>query len=205
MILVAAAALLLAACGGPGSPAVAHLGRSATSGGSATTQPTQNPTQLLDEWAACMRSHGDPGQVDPSIDVHKVIHIIWNPAVPGGYNGTHKGGQGNEGPGQYCRSYLNAAQNALRGGPVQPRDPAKVERFSQCMRANGIPDFPDPGANGTLSISMNAGGDLNPHNPTFQNASRLCSQKTGVPGFGGTPPSGTVELNGGLPGSGAGG
>jgi hypothetical protein len=26
-----------------------------------------NPTRLVDEWATCMRSHGDPNQVDPTI------------------------------------------------------------------------------------------------------------------------------------------
>ena len=31
-----------------------------------------------------MRNHGDPNRADPSIDVHKVIWITWNPAIPGG-------------------------------------------------------------------------------------------------------------------------
>ena len=30
--------------------------------------PRGNATQLVDEWAACMRSHGDPNQADPIID-----------------------------------------------------------------------------------------------------------------------------------------
>ena len=33
-----------------------------------TTVPVGSPTKLLDEWAVCMRSHGDPGQVDPTVD-----------------------------------------------------------------------------------------------------------------------------------------
>lgn len=142
-----------------------------------------------------MRKHGDANQVDPSIDSNKVIHIPWNPAVPGGFNGTNKGGQGNSGPGQFCRGYLDAAQAALQEGrtPQRPSTSALV-KFSECMRANGIPDFPDPSGKG-LVISV--GGDLDPHNSTFQIASKLCAGKTGVPGFGGTPQPGTIELGSG--------
>jgi hypothetical protein len=148
-----------------------------------------------------MRAHGDPGQADPTIDANKVIHITWDPSIPGGYNGTYKGGQGNSGPGQYCRSYLSEAQAELQGGQAQKApSPAQLLKFSECMRANGIPDFPDPTGD-SLSINRAAGGDLNPNNPTFQNASKVCAQRTGVSGFsGGTPQPGTIELNGSDPG-----
>src|ERR1700733_3431545 len=68
-VLVAAAALGLAACGGgSSSPKVASLPSSTSSrksdgptgGGDPATQPTGNPTKLLGKWTACMRSHGDP-------------------------------------------------------------------------------------------------------------------------------------------------
>ena len=215
-ILVAAAAISLCACGGSStpnaasSPTVANLGSSTVDGSHSTTTtlPTGNPTQLLDDWAACMRRHGDPDQADPTIDANKDIEINWNPAITGGYYGTYKGGQGNSGPGQYCRSYLSAAQTALGGNQQQPgSSEATLEKFSQCMRANGIPDFPDP-VNGNLSFNLGAGGDLNPKNPIFQNASKMCARKTGahVPGTGGSPPPGTIKLDGAgpLPNSGAG-
>jgi hypothetical protein len=148
-----------------------------------------------------MRSHGDPNQADPTIDANKDIDIDWNPAITGGYYGTNKGGEGNSGPGQYCRAYLDATQKAL-GGDHQPSgvDQVTLEKYSECMRANGIADFPDP-INGTLSFNIGAGGDLNPSNPTFQHASRLCVQRTGahVPGGGGPPPPGTIRLTGAGP------
>jgi hypothetical protein len=205
--VLALAAIGLAACGGGHStPRVANLGTSrstssATSdGSSATTLPKGNPTELLDAWAACMRSHGDPNQADPTVTANKVIDITWDPATIGGIDGTNKGGQGNSGPGQYCRSYLSAAQTALGGNQQQQADPAQLEKFSQCMRASGVPDFPDPSPGGGLSIPVNGGGDLNPTNPIFHNASKLCAQKTGVIGFGSsTPRSGMIELNGAGP------
>jgi len=143
-----------------------------------------------------MRSHGDPNQADPTVTVNKLIAIPWNPAIPGGYYGTNKGGQGNSGPGQYCRTYLAGAQAALRGGrPEKAPDPAALVKLSECMRANGVSDFPDPTANGSLILP---GGPGTVNNPTFQNASKVCARKTGVslPGRSNLPP-GTITLNGG--------
>ena len=174
------------------------IGNGSANGGSSTstTQPSGNPTQLLDEWAACMRAHGDPGQVDPTIDASKVIHLTWN-NLPGGIYGTNQGGQGNAGPGQYCRTYFDTAETDLQGAQDQQQpSQAQQVKFSQCMRANGVPDFPDPSPDGSLHFQV--GGDLNPSNPVFQNASDLCAKKNGVPGLagGGAPQPGSVEFNG---------
>jgi hypothetical protein len=136
-------------------------------------------------------------QADPTIDANKVIHLTWNDAIPGGIDGTNKGGQGNTGPGQYCRTLIDTAETDLQGGQQQQPSQAQLLKFSQCMRANGIPDFPDP-SNGGLSINRAGGGDLNPSNPVFQKASTLCAKMTGVPGFasGGSSPPGSIEFNG---------
>ncbi len=211
----AVAALGLAACGGSSSPHVANLGSSGGHGGSTTTTlPKGNPTQLLDEWAACMRAHGDPGQADPTIDANKVIHITFSPSAaaqppPGGGRGSGQVTSGGPESGP-CGAYLTAASTALRGGkPPQKPDPAKLEQYSQCMRANGIPDFPDPSSGG-LQLHSRPGSDLDPNNPTFQAASKTCAKKTGLPGLGGgTPQPGSIEATsgsgpGGGPGSGQG-
>jgi hypothetical protein len=204
VVLVAAAAIGLATCsGGPSASQVTSLGETGGSnhGNTTTTLPTGNPTRILDEWADCMRSHGDTNQADPTIDANKDIDVTWNPALTGGIYGSNKGGQGNAGPGQYCRTYLNAAQTALGGNQQpQPQSDQTLERYSQCMRANGIPDFPDP-MNGTLSLNLEAGGDLNPRSPTYQNTSKLCVERTGahVPTAASTPPPGIIRLNGAGP------
>ena len=193
---VAAAAVIgLAACGGSSSPHVASLGNGGgnSSGSTTTTLPKGNPTQLLDEWASCMRGHGDPTQVDPTIDANKVIHITFPAGATG--NGPVAIGKGSNNP---CDAYLTAASTALRGGQPLPKpDPAKLEKFSQCMRANGIPDFPDPSGGG-LQLHSSPGSDLNPNNATFQNASKLCAKKAGVPGLsGGSPGAGSIEATAG--------
>lgn len=169
-LLVAGAALALAACSGPGSPGVASLGKNRGEGpASSTTLPAGSAAQLLDEWASCMRSHGDPDQVDPTVDATKVIQIT----LPAGYAGGLHGGT--------CGTYLNAAQRELGGGTLPgSSSEATALKFAQCMRANGISDYPDPSGNGTnQALHVSSGSDLNPANPTFQAATTLCSKQTG--------------------------
>jgi hypothetical protein len=88
------------------------------------------------------------------------------------------------------------------GGNRQPStsDQITLVKYANCMRADGIADFPDP-VNGTLSLNLGATGDLNPNSPAFQNASKLCVQRTGVhlPGTGGTPLSGVIKIEGAGP------
>jgi hypothetical protein len=70
------------------------------------------------------------------------------------------------------------------------------------MRANGIPDFPDPSGNG-LRINSSPGSDLNPNNPTFKNAQKKCAQQVGIPQLaGGAPAPGSIMVTSG---NGAGG
>lgn len=144
--LMATVAIALASCGGSSSPHVASLGSNSNgnSASTTTTLPKGNPTQLLDHWASCMRNHGDPNQVDPTIDANKVIHVTF----PNNSNGPGLFGKSSP-----CQAYLTAASTALRGGKPFPKpDPAKLEKFSVCMRANGIPDFPDPSGGASRSI-----------------------------------------------------
>ena len=194
-VLAASAAVGLAACtGGSSSPGVASLGTSTTLGtdsgsnaGSSTTTgishnatttvPKGDPIRLLNDWTACMRSHGDPNQADPTIDANGAIHVI----DPAGYSGTIAGptGQDSTGAGVTCLPYLTAASTALHGGePLRAPDPATADRFAACMRANGVPNFPDPGAG---QVSTSPGGALpTPNSPSFEKAAKTCAHK--VPG-----------------------
>ncbi len=61
-------------------------------------------------------------------------------------------------------------------GAGQPtaQNAAKLLDYSHCMQSHGIKDFPDPGPNGTLSITAGQGSDLNPNNPLFAQAQNDC-------------------------------
>jgi hypothetical protein len=197
-VLVAAATLALAACtSGSSTPQVARLGTTSSpgtgsSGGSTPgTQPAGNPTRLLNEWAACMRSHGDPGQADPTIDASKVIHIVMVPSVQGGPTGyIVPPGQGGTGPGLSCDAYLTAAETALRGDlpAIQLPSQAQFLKFAECMRASGVPDFPDPASDGFQFSGP-------PDDPALQYAASTCATKTGVrfPGVSQAPPGSVIQ------------
>jgi hypothetical protein len=169
-MLAAGAAIGLAACSGSSSPRVASLGMNSSDGSPRTTSvPAGSPAQLLDEWASCMRSHGDPGQIDPTVDANKVIQIT----LGAGY-----AGQGLRGESGACGTFLSAAQKALGGGtPPGSSSEATGLKFAKCMRANGIADYPDPTS--AQTVHLPSASDLNPASPTYQAASTLCASKTG--------------------------
>jgi len=51
----------------------------------------------------------------------------------------------------------------------------KGVRFAECMRSNGVSQFPDPDASGNLTIDAVANGSsVNPSTPSFQRAMSAC-------------------------------
>lgn len=68
--------------------------------------------------------------------------------------------------------------------------------FSRCMRAHGVPDFPDPNGNGQIAISSSSpSGDLGPNSPQMKKAQEAC--KSLMPGPG-TPAEQHLALAGAL-------
>jgi hypothetical protein len=187
--LAVVAGLGLIGCGGGSSQAkVASLNGS---GGGATTTTTvskQSAQKLWNEFAACMRQHG-VNMADP---------VLNNDGLPtGGVNITANGGSKSAtlGASQACQPQLEAATKASGKGPSTGSkvDAVKAAKFSKCMRAHGVPDFPDPQtSNGALKIEGSASGgtgsppaDLNPDSPVFQKAQKACGSL--LPGKAGAP------------------
>jgi hypothetical protein len=223
-VLATVAAIGLAACtSGSSSPQVASVGSGASSGSSTATgssgsqRLTGNPTQLLDEWAACMRAHGDPNQADPTIDAQKEIHIYMRNVSAAMSAEVHA----STGP---CSSYELAAEAALRGGQPAPKPPdlATEVKYAECMRAHGVPNWPDPNPADPDETNLNGTG-IDPNSPFVVNADKLCDKQVGIPdvgpdtpdpgnvmvqsfngpgGQGGPPPSGGVLVPPGGPGAG---
>jgi hypothetical protein len=190
-VVSAAAALALAACStGSSTPRVASLNQhnsnssgSGQSGGTATAgAPKGDATTLVDEWAACERSHGDPSQADPVIDTHGVININ----LPGPGQGGTPAGDPHDATGT-CSQYLAAAQIALRkADPVQ--DPlgvtstAVLVNFSKCMRANGVPNYPFPYGPNDSKLNFQGTG-VDPGSPSVVRVNDLCGKKLGLPAW----------------------
>lgn len=210
--LVAAAALALVACGGSSGPRVASLpasntGASTTGATTSQAQPTSkhgsssatgsakgNPTALLDEWASCMQSHGDPNQAAPTVDAYGVINVT----IPAGA-AEQLSGEVHAGAGP-CNRYMAAAQAALRAAnPVgPPPDQAEQIKWVKCLRANGYPTFPYPQGNQT---NFNGTG-IDPTSPAFLNgkANQMCGKQIGAPSWwtNGTGPPGDVVVSSGI-------
>jgi hypothetical protein len=143
---VAGMAVLVAACGGGGSSAA---------GGS-------SPYQQAVAYAQCMRAHGVPGFPDPD---SKGNFIIKGPEL-GGSAGQYRSAD------ESCRHLLpNGGQMTAA---QQQQALRQALKFSACMRAHGLPSFPDPTTrNGGVTISVGVSG-MNPNSPQFQSAQRAC-------------------------------
>jgi hypothetical protein len=75
-----------------------------------------------------------------------------------------------------CGSSSPSAQN----GPVGY---AQLLPFSECMRAHGVPNYPDPKTSGSgVQISITPSMGINPQAPAFQAAQRSCRHL--IPGGG---------------------
>jgi hypothetical protein len=69
-----------------------------------------------------------------------------------------------------------SAQTASGGGSSDPSANAqKGEKFAECMRHNGVSQFPDPSASGKLTIDAVANGSgLDTSSPAFTQALSAC-------------------------------
>src|SRR5262249_18577405 len=181
---VAAAALCLtltaAACGGTGgSPSVAGSGGSTTTNSSAAPPSSGGGTSNgggggrgsftiaggkdLTKFASCMRQNGVPSFPDPSASgsitasgINPNSPAVQNP-MKAGRKDTPNGGKGPS-PGQQA----GMQEQALK--------------FSACMRAHGLTNFPDPKFSaGSASIQIQGKG-INPNSPLFQSAQKACAK-----------------------------
>lgn len=60
------------------------------------------------------------------------------------------------------------------GFSIQTGNPQKALKLSECMRANGVPNFPDPNGQGAIQ-----GSGIDPNSREFQNAQQKCAKDLG--------------------------
>lgn len=110
-----------------------------------------------------MRSHGIADYPDPSGNGSVTIHV-----KPG--SDLNPDSPQNQAAQTACKS-LRPGGNLLPAQEAAAN--AKALKYSQCMRSNGIADFPDPNGQGTLTINEGT-GDLDPNSTRFKAAERAC-------------------------------
>ena len=133
------AVLVVAALAGCGTPA----------GSQATTTTTPDAAAIWREVVQCLRDNGMPNLPDPQIDADGQPHF------PGGDPGDAPPRAE-----RACRPIYDRLPASARGrggqeGGEASRPPADIPallRFARCMREHGVPDWPDPKADGTFPL-----------------------------------------------------
>jgi hypothetical protein len=161
-ILVAGAllAVTITGCGkaGGNDPSVATAQSGAPPSASPSATSTFDPDAPI-KYSKCMRDNG----------------MTWFPDPVGGKMNIKV-------PDNVDKKDFEAAQQACRqwapGGGSGPKpnaeDIEKVRQMAKCMRENGVPNFPDPKADGSLMLDSKLG--IDPESPTFQAAQKKCEQ-----------------------------
>ena len=149
---LAGTALLAAACGGGGAPASAQL---------------TNYQKAL-AFSQCMRAHGEPGFPDPQPNGNLLID-----------------GRKDHLNGALMNSASKACQHLMPKAPPltaaqQQKLIPRTLRFVACMRAHGLPTFPDPQVNSS-GIAMQLPKGIQPGSPVFRAAQQAC--KALMPGL----------------------
>jgi hypothetical protein len=149
---------LISACGSS-APAQSGTGSSSSGGGN----PTASAHEEAVKFAECIRSNGVSEFPDPDASGQFAYGIpsYSSPLNPSSAAWQHAIGA--------CKSLEPA-----RFIPTQftPKQLAARLKFAQCVRANGVPDFPDPTATGPL-VNVSNGSSIPGLHATIQKCVRL--------------------------------
>jgi hypothetical protein len=101
---------------------------------------SETPAQIWHELVQCARAHGDPPFPDPVIDSQGRAKFP---------PGTQPPSQATQ---QACQSIYNRLPASVRSNNPSAADIQMEIKFAQCMRTHGLPDWPDPDANGAYPL-----------------------------------------------------
>lgn len=160
--VTAAALLLFGACGGSGSGAtdgVASLAGDNSNDATETTLSAEDAEAVLLDWVECMRGEG-VDLPDPTVDDDGNLTLGGprGPGGPAGGAGAADDGEAGAAP-QPDRESREAAREVCGdppqsafGGSDREFDRDAIQEaalaFAECMRDEGIADFPDPDLSG---------------------------------------------------------
>jgi hypothetical protein len=130
--------------------AVALAGCTGNGVGAPTASPTtglrDRALPIWDEFVACARTHGQPNWPDPAIDDsgRATFADVAGFDVKTAYSTVRDA----------CAPILEKLPPEAnpRNKPVSDADLATLRRFAECVRAHGVPDWPDPDPNGSFPL-----------------------------------------------------
>ena len=186
ILTTAAMALLAAACSSPssagtGSPSAAGSASSSPAAGSSAT------AQSVVAYSQCMRANGVPKYPDPAsggqlpkgdAQAFGVSDSTYQAAERTCQHLLPTGG-----------SFDQQSHECLEAGDCPPALVQQMltadRKFAQCMRAHGVPNWPDPviGPNGGPSFKVSAAGitHTQTHSPPMENTITMCLRTDPAP------------------------
>jgi hypothetical protein len=150
--IAASAALALAGCGGS-SPSTTSTGSDSNS--SAGSSQSVEADAL--KFARCMRAHGISNFADPTNGGQLTI-------PPGDKNSPAF-----DSASHACASLMPGAAGVGPSGQKRIGSRAQELDLAKCIRAHGVPNFPDPTASGAIPP-----GSVNPNSPALKAALQAC-------------------------------
>jgi hypothetical protein len=178
-LLAPLAATLIAACGSGGG----NGGNANLSGNSGAQVATASHKQAV-RFAECMRANGVPQFPDPGSGGQLQLQASKGPnGRTLKVNGVPVSTPAFEAAQQKCQKFMP------QGPPMSAAQIARIRkqalRMARCMRAHGVPNFPDPKITtgpGGHGIGIEIGGPpgsgqsgFDPQSPAFQAAMQKCS------------------------------
>lgn len=124
----------------------------------------QSPADRLDAalaYSQCIRDNGYPEFPDP--DAEGGFRFLIEPG----------NGQRFEAASTACR---DLAPEGMRDEGVTPEQLDALIKLAQCVRDNGVPEFPDPSPGGNFDLS---GKNLGPGDARLEAAMTACRDETG--------------------------
>jgi len=171
-------AMLVAGCGGGASEqGVASLGTTTTTTATTTTPaagPSGNkssPTNTAIAFVSCMRTHGEPNMPEPnirrsggqtSVSINASSGVDPNSPL---FAAAYKA----------CKHLLPNNGNPSKETTITPADQKDYLKAAACMRAHGIPDFPDPTFQDG-GVSFNSRTPIDTNTPQYERALRTCQK-----------------------------
>jgi hypothetical protein len=150
----------------------ALAGCGATAGSqAATTTTTPDVHAIWRELIQCLRDNGMPNLPDPRIDADGQPHF------PGGDPGDAPPQAERACKPIYNRLPASVREDGSEGGEASrpPADIPALLRFARCMREQGMPDWPDPKADGTFPL-VGTSLEREGKSPRYLKAARACAR-----------------------------
>jgi hypothetical protein len=121
------------------------------------------------KYASCMRENG-VDMPDPEVDDDGRVQFR---APAGGGDAQPADREKIQAAQEKCKQYL---PNGGEPPKLSTEELDQMRKFSQCMRENGYPDFPDPQPDGGIRIDGDSSRGMDPNSQQWKDAHEKCEQ-----------------------------